>query len=570
MREEKGMVDAMRASVLCSTLLAIVFFSAAAIRAEGPIIKIVGRSAGRTFEGLGALSAGASSRLLLDYPEPQRSEILDFLFKPNFGASLQHLKVEIGGDVNSTDGTEPSHARTREEFEHPRPEYYQRGYEWWIMREAKRRNPQILLDVLQWGAPAWIGGGKFWSQDNADFIAAFLHAANRQHGLDIDFCGLWNERPHDAAWIKVLRKTLDDRGLAQVKIIAADECDGGTMWNIGREVLADRELAAAVYAVGAHYPHWHSTPECVQTAKPLFASEDGPWRGDWPGACTLAKSYNRNYIEGKITKTVIWSLISSYYDILPLPNSGPMKAIEPWSGHYEVQPAIWAIAHTTQFAQPGWRYLDSACGLLPGEGSYVTLRSPGREQVAAITASLPRRSTPGRRKRWFSGSAEDCRRGRCTFGGRTSGASSSSLPTSPSVGMRRGSRWSRARSTRSPRPPASIEGNRRAARADFPCPIATILSPAHRASMRSTFRTRPACSRWPFAATAAASACGRLWTERGSSGNRCASPARSWGRRPGRTMRWVSTHALTAAARCRFSLAFRASPRMQNRWQAIA
>jgi hypothetical protein len=89
------------------------------------------KTLGRAFEGVGALSAGASSRLLYDYPEPQRSDILDYLFKPNFGASMHHLKVEIGGDVNSTDGSEPSHAITREEFENPNPEYFFRGYEWW-------------------------------------------------------------------------------------------------------------------------------------------------------------------------------------------------------------------------------------------------------------------------------------------------------------------------------------------------------------------------------------------------------------------------------------------------------
>jgi len=37
---------------------------------------------GRTFEGIGAVSAGGNSRLLIEYPEPQRSEILDYLFKP--------------------------------------------------------------------------------------------------------------------------------------------------------------------------------------------------------------------------------------------------------------------------------------------------------------------------------------------------------------------------------------------------------------------------------------------------------------------------------------------------------
>ena len=64
-----------------------------------------GNSRGSVFDGLGAASAGASSRLLIDYPEPQRSQILDYLFKPGYGASLQHLKVEIGADVNSTDGS---------------------------------------------------------------------------------------------------------------------------------------------------------------------------------------------------------------------------------------------------------------------------------------------------------------------------------------------------------------------------------------------------------------------------------------------------------------------------------
>ena len=46
------------------------------------VIRIDGRSPGLKFEGIGAVSAGASSRLLIDYPEPYRSDILDFLFKP--------------------------------------------------------------------------------------------------------------------------------------------------------------------------------------------------------------------------------------------------------------------------------------------------------------------------------------------------------------------------------------------------------------------------------------------------------------------------------------------------------
>jgi hypothetical protein len=51
-------------------------FVAAVAWAQRIQVVIDGASACRTFDGLGAASAGASSRLLIDYPEPQRSEIL--------------------------------------------------------------------------------------------------------------------------------------------------------------------------------------------------------------------------------------------------------------------------------------------------------------------------------------------------------------------------------------------------------------------------------------------------------------------------------------------------------------
>ena len=63
--------------------------------------------------------------------------------QPNFGASLQILKVEIGGDSQSTEGTEPSHMHA------PGDENYLRGYEWWLLKEAKKvshlHTPSSLL-----------------------------------------------------------------------------------------------------------------------------------------------------------------------------------------------------------------------------------------------------------------------------------------------------------------------------------------------------------------------------------------------------------------------------------------
>jgi hypothetical protein len=353
-------------------------------------VDINSRSNGRVYEGIGAISAGASSRLLIDYPEPYRSQILDYLFKPNYGASLQHLKVEIGGDTNSTDGSEPSHMHTRNDLN------FERGYEWWLMAEAKKRNPKIILDSLAWGAPGWIGNGEYWSKDMADYVANWIEGARSKYGLHIDDTGTWNEiwtqdskERQEHEWIKLLRKTLDARGLT-TKIVAPDPHASlrEKMWNFIKFLQADPELASAVYAVGIHYPF--AVPEKGQpswareSGYRLWASEDSRGSDDWKGAVSLTRKYNVAYIDGRMTKTEIWSPVTSYYDILAAPNSGLMKANTPWSGHYEVQPSIWATAHVTQFAQPGWKYLDDACGYLQGKGSFVTLVSPNSKDYSVI------------------------------------------------------------------------------------------------------------------------------------------------------------------------------------------
>lgn len=371
---------------------AITFFLAGVLCVHAESLVLDGSQTEREFEGIGALSAGASSRLLIDYPEPQRSEILDFLFKPNFGASLQHLKVEIGGDVDSTDGTEPSIARTREEFENPKLEYFQRGYEWWLMKEAKKRNPNIIFDVLPWGAPGWVGNGNFYSQDNADFIVAFIKGAKTHHDLDISYCGIWNERKYNVEWIKLLRKTLDANGLKDVKIVAADEVN---KWTIADQMAKDPELRDAIHVIGSHYAKFKSTPVALSLGKPVWSSEDGSVDGAWEPTVRarwsqpLPEAYNRNYVGGKMTKTIVWSPIASYYPIMPIAGCGLMSAGEPWSGHYEVKPAIWMTAHTTQFIQPGWHYLGGdACRMLAGGGSVVAAVSPDQKNYSFVIETM--------------------------------------------------------------------------------------------------------------------------------------------------------------------------------------
>jgi O-glycosyl hydrolase len=364
------------------------WFALSALGAAGQTVTIDAGGGGKVLDGVGAISGGGgNSRLLIDYAEPYRSQILDYLFKPHYGASLQILKVEIGADMDSTDGAESSHMHTAAD------ENYNRGYEWWLMEEARARNPQIKLAALPWGAPHWVGNGTYWSQDMIAYTIKWLKHAQSDHHLTIDYVGGRNEKGYNVQWYKDFKAALRANGLSSIQVIASDDWPKKNLWSVATDMKNDPALNDAIDIVGAHGPGWggYPTADAASLGKPLWDSESHfdeklPFN-------QMARNINRNYAAGKVTAAIFWPVVSAIYDNLPYDNIGLIKCNQPWSGHFVVTPSVWAMAHTAQFTAPGWRYIDSGSGFFRQDasgahGSFVTLRSPDSKDFSVIIETV--------------------------------------------------------------------------------------------------------------------------------------------------------------------------------------
>ncbi|MEV6010072.1 galactosylceramidase [Streptomyces sp. NPDC051976] len=385
------------ALMLAAALVLLTPPGAGAADLPGTSIALDGQDTGRTFDGLGAISGGGgNTRLLTDYPAPQRNAILDYLFKPGYGANLQILKVETSGDGNTTSGAEQTIEETRGAIN------CDAGYEFWLAQEAVKRNPHIQLYGLTWAAPGWVGSSMY-SQNGIQYITDWLGCA-KQRGLTFAYMGGWNEKGGwNAAWWKDLRAALDQHGFSAVKLVASDQVNSFSA--VSGAMAQDADFAKAVSVIGEHYPcgwngptpisqypgvetHCPSSQAAQARQTPLWASEQGSMSYN-AGGLPMARADNIDYVDGRMTASINWPLVASAYTDVGFADQGLVMANEPWSGHYDVGLSTWVTAHTTQFAQPGWQYLDGASGYLAGRtsdqvGSFVSLKSPDGKDWSSV------------------------------------------------------------------------------------------------------------------------------------------------------------------------------------------
>ena len=346
-------------------------------------------SENKLWRGMGMVSGNNSSRLLLDYKSQnpkQYQELLELIFGDK-GCGVQHLKIEMGADINSSSGTEPCTMRTPDEKAD-----VTRGAGFILAADAKKVNPNLTLDMLWWSEPLWIerenglmSGAQLpkekiyknrylWYREN-------LVAAYETFGLKFDFVSATqNERAWDADWIIYLSNHLKSDSKApydfsKIKIVAGDEV---CTWNQANLMAENKELFDAIDVIGSHYTYWSNktVQNLRENGKEVWMSEgsspmgyakslsryDGNGSGlnGLNGVLDVASRIITMYAAGKMTLYEFQPVVAAYYDGVTYCHKQLISAQTPWNGYYELDSGFFMTLHFSLFIKRGWRMLDQA------------------------------------------------------------------------------------------------------------------------------------------------------------------------------------------------------------------
>ncbi len=365
------------------------------------------------YEGLGFISANNSSRLLLDYkaenPEAY-NELLEYVFGKD-GMNISLLKIEMGADIDSSSGTEPAVKRSADEIAD-----VTRGAGYQLAADAIKVNPDLEIDMLYWGIPAWVNKAEDSYAALYQWYKETIDALYDTYGVKVTYVtATQNEKFIDTEWIKYLSKALksetDGRyDYSEIKIVAGESVSS---WSIANLLVKDEELIDCVDVMSAHYTSWTNDNAIAmrdEHGKKVWFSEgsspmsnaaevykyDGTGSGmsDINGMLDIATRITQAFAEG-MTMYEFQPAVSSYYDGVTYFPKQLITANEPWSGKYTFDTGFYMCLHFSQFIEKGWQMIDGACygdGVAGGDGhaivdstyNYITYRNPETDDYSVV------------------------------------------------------------------------------------------------------------------------------------------------------------------------------------------
>lgn len=327
-------------------------------------------------DGFGASGAFKMARNLMNFPEPQRSEVLDILFSPAKGAGLTIVR-NIVGDGGTVGGASPT------------IEPQEGVWDWtvdedqiWLMKEAGKRGATRYMSTV-WSPPAWmktnnnVVAGRLRPDKYlafAEYLSAYIRGYKEHHGIDIYAISLANEPNVDVRYsscywsgkefhdfLKFLIPVFE-RDKITSKVIVGEH-GGWTDYPV-LESLADTVTAKRVDIVGVHA--YHTTdqdpfPSLAQRSGPLVIATDMKKKIWQTEVSNLGKNYpdirdgiywarmlHTHVAENGINAWLYWWTVAS-------PNSGQgMVHLDSRNKTYTVDKRLYTMGNYSRFVLPGY------------------------------------------------------------------------------------------------------------------------------------------------------------------------------------------------------------------------
>ena len=399
---------------------------------------------GLTYKGFGMLNGNSTSNLLLDYKAEhpdQYWDMMQYLFGGEYPL-FTHIKMEMGNDGNNSTGAEACTMRyENEEADASRSPGFV------MAADAKKINPNVKISILRWEMPAWVASK--WSSDRtgAGYEAVYkwyketIFDAYEKYGYVVDFVDPDKNETTDPnedfiKWFsnRVKKETdfpdyMDQAAIDayhNIRIIASDE---NKTLQIVPSMRSDNDLYNAVDIIGFHY-RTSATEDYIKMAdvddKEVWYSEGcatfgytelqenktseygGGTIGGYQSPLALADSFINAFTGSRRTHYIFQPAIGSFYEGIQYGHKELLSARDPWSGYIHYDPALYMIAHFSQFAVTGWEDTDPSqneiwrvitgatsgsfgssdnehqTAGMDGKASYMTLVSPDKKDFSVI------------------------------------------------------------------------------------------------------------------------------------------------------------------------------------------
>ena len=365
----------------------------------------------QVIDGFGCAGTAHMARHLMNFPEPQRSQVLDMLFSTTNGAGLSIIRnmINDGNGISdewgdSNDGPSPS------------IEPSEGVWNWdddddqiWFMNQAKARGCTTFFSTV-WSPPAWmktnnstIWGGNLRTdkyQAFADYLSRYVREYKSRFGLDIYAVSIQNEpdfsTPYSSCrwdqyqfrdFIKNYLKPTFSRDSVTAKVMMPEpgEASDSLINEYCSATFNDSDAASRVDIVAAHGYRTNAHPVAIaKNNNKKFWQTEIAVLGENNNDSSISNGvmWARNVHDWLVNDANAWCYFwgpSSYYM-----NQTSLVGLNTSNNTVVKNKRLFTIGNYSRFVRPGYYRVDSTTN--PTSDVYVSAYKDQATNKAVIVA----------------------------------------------------------------------------------------------------------------------------------------------------------------------------------------